>query len=578
MAEQIIELELIEDNPYQERTTYKDIESLARTIASDDLQQKPKVRLVEGKYQLKFGHRRLRAFQWLNLNWKKEKLPERYNGYSVMPVEIEVLSDEEMKRGATIENSQRNDLSPIEKMEEIKSWVARGYNSKQIAEMYPGMTDSTVRGFLYFDQAIDEIKQVLHKGEITQGAARDLIAAQKIAPIDRVLQVLKEIIENKPDMFGDIDTPEQRIEILFEDLPDTIVAMWHDRQDGKPRAGSRWLLDMKNFPNKFLPALTLEDAMKALGTDNKQTIKKIEAWLVDQNNVEGLDEKQIEILNHLVNPSACSACPFYVKFKGSHYCGKKVCYERKGQAWEREELRTASKTLGIEIYNAEQDGDFLVLDDTYNNEQHKGLFKRKNRSDLRLALAVDIDRKKSQYGYDGVPSAVRVIVVGETLKELKAPVKTDGKGNIKVTSEIQAHKKKEIERVCEKLLYKKRDLLRWEATIYVTDLFVNFKPQGVQALFEAPYGWSVDDTDLPDDVEQPDSDAKESVKTNFTLRLIAFNMLETRSEFKTLPKYASMLIEIAKTWGVKIPARFLKLAEQMEAEIKEAVVAETAKK
>lgn len=181
MPVQNIHLEQIYDNPYQKRHNYNDISDLARTIAQDGLQQIPKGRQNGKGVQLKFGHRRRQAFIWLKENWMKEGLPERYGGYDLMPVDIEELTDEQMFRGAAIENNQRADLSPIERMEEMKAWVEFGYTSKQIADLYPGMSDATVRGYLYFDKLTPEAKNALHTGAITQGTARAVLSLQKAA-------------------------------------------------------------------------------------------------------------------------------------------------------------------------------------------------------------------------------------------------------------------------------------------------------------------------------------------------------------------------------------------------------------
>lgn len=112
-----VPLHLILDNPYQPRTTdnAEHIKSLALSIAADGLLQVPTAReLNDGSYELAFGHSRRKAFEWLNLNWETEGLPNRYEGYWKMPINVEALSDEDMYRQAVSENVQRKDLDPIE--------------------------------------------------------------------------------------------------------------------------------------------------------------------------------------------------------------------------------------------------------------------------------------------------------------------------------------------------------------------------------------------------------------------------------------------------------------------------------
>lgn len=115
MPEQLIQLEIIDDNPYQDRGSYEDISELGRTIAVNGLEQKPKARLVGKRYQLKFGHRRKRAFEWLRDHYETEGLPNRYSGYSVMPLDVEDITDKEMFDGVVIENVHRDDLKVTEK-------------------------------------------------------------------------------------------------------------------------------------------------------------------------------------------------------------------------------------------------------------------------------------------------------------------------------------------------------------------------------------------------------------------------------------------------------------------------------
>lgn len=76
MSAELIPLNKIAHNPYQGREEYGDIETLARSIAMDGLQETPKGRHTpRGKgYQLKFGHRRAEAFRWLKDNWQAQGL------------------------------------------------------------------------------------------------------------------------------------------------------------------------------------------------------------------------------------------------------------------------------------------------------------------------------------------------------------------------------------------------------------------------------------------------------------------------------------------------------------------------
>lgn len=559
-----IKLDLIDDNPYQNRQSYEDIEDLGRTIATDGLQQTPKARSVDDRYQLKNGHRRKRAFIWLAENWKKEELPDRYNGYTFMPLEIEILSDEQMLRGKAIENSQRKDPSAIEQMEEMKQFQAIGYTSEKIAELYPNATASTVRGLLAFDNLQPTPKEALHTGKISQGTARLVNTVQKFATPNAIEKMVNEIADGSytSQRWNDDITPEAYIVETVEELPN-VIELWWDSRNEKPHARSSdaWLLDMKKFPNQYLPMLTLEDALTAIGDETHK--EGVQAWLLDRRTSE-ITEREESILQHLIEPTSCSGCPFYGKIKGTHYCGIKVCYERKKSAWNRHVMHKTSKDLGIAVYDPEADGNLIVLQDSWAKSEHLELFKKKGK-DLRLAFMADIDRKKNQSGYS-MPEGVVVGVVGETVKKLE-----------KQQEQVREEKRLtvDVDDMVEKKQVEKAGELLWEATLHVKSLFDNFPFDAITQLYDAPrYGWGSDNT-VPE-IENSWSDKKIA---DHMRRELAFHMLDQsetidRNDPGMLSDFATEVVRVAKVWGVKIPASFVKTAKEIDAEI-EAVAAET---
>jgi len=107
MAVEQIELDLIEDNPYQSRLTYHrgDIDDLAASIKANGLLQVPLARRKDGQVQLGIGHLRKRAFV---------KLAKDGPEWTKMPLDIRELSDEQMAVFALEENLKRRDITPIE--------------------------------------------------------------------------------------------------------------------------------------------------------------------------------------------------------------------------------------------------------------------------------------------------------------------------------------------------------------------------------------------------------------------------------------------------------------------------------
>lgn len=589
-----IELDAIYNNPFQKRHHYNDIPGLGRTIAVDGLQQLPKARFNADGVQLKFGHRRTQAFRWLRDNWEKENLPNRYEGYTVMPLDIEELTDEQMFRGATIENNQRANLSPIEQMEEMKAWAEFGYNSKQIAEMYPGMSDSTVRGLMYFDNLSPEAKEALHKGEITQGIARDILSLQRVSTAEVVKDVIERVKTGKGKWNHDA-TPKEIIEDEIEDLKNVVQLAWNSSGKKPTVKDGGWALDMKVFPNQYLPLLTGHVAVQALDCFNDKPAQKLVleiAEYLDADTVTDADKEyhqanrnQIEKrmgeleevnpeysqrLQHLLNPPSCGACQSMTKFNDRYFCGIKECYERKAVAWQRHGLQVASKKLGIDIYSQE-DGNFLVLQDTYQNKKHADLWE-KGSKDLRLAFMADVDRKKYQSGYEECPRGCVVLVVGKALEKL-----------LEEKEQVREEKRVNLDEFREKMMEKRINELLWEVTAYLKSVLDGISDDAVMSLYEAPrYGWDQHSC-IPEELS---GNEKLQVIAEQTRREIALYMLlrgedgvdDDVDAHETLSDLVGDIQKRVKAWKVKIPAEFAKMAARYDAEIAEAVAAETARR
>lgn len=565
-----IKLELIDDNPHQRRQSYKEIDELGRIIAIDGLQQMPKARKVGDRYQLKFGHRRKRAFEWLRANWKKENLPERYSGYTVMPLEIETLDDEQMFRGVTIENSHRESLSPIEKMEEMKKWQEFGYTSEKIAALYPGMNASTVRGFLYLDKLPAKAKQMLDDGEITQGTARLLLSVQRLMSEADMLDLLK-LLKEGVDGDGEAVMPDEII-VRFIDNLDNVEDMWNDRSDGKPRSHWRngWLLGMKNFPNKMLAAMTAEDFVKVFQLTEKHqrvwnciTTAKDAAALVGMWETSDFedDHPRAKTLAHLINPPACTACDYYAKVQKTHYCGLKACFERKTVAWHREILRAASKDLGIEIYQ-EADGKYVVLES--HSSACNTLFKKRH-ADLRLIARDQITTRGyySQYGFTGVNTDVfMVIAIGESATQLAS------KQTVKGTAVDRVAQRKN------KLLVERKKMLLWDLTDACKTLFTGVVKGALVHLNEWHY-LGVDRRPI----NVPEAEEDEGDMNVDTLsRMLVWRLLEDQISFEdrgqNCVKFLDQAHDAIAEFGLKPIKPLIALARQFDDEIK-AVSAET---
>jgi len=518
MPEKLIQLEIIDDNPYQDRGSYEDIPELARTIAVSGLEQKPKARLVEKRYQLKFGHRRKRAFEWLRDNFKAEGLPDRYNGYSVMPLDVEEITDKEMFDGVVIENVHRDDLKVTEKARLLRRYreVNPEATSEQIGMVF-NMKGATVRGMDIFLDLPGPVQLRLDDGTISMGTARLLHSMQKLATQAQILETLKRIEKENGKSL-----PDEMIEEEIDHLPN-VVSLWNENQSsGKARAGYHgWPLDMKNLPSRLLPAM------------NEQIVGAYEAHL-----------------DHLMDPPACTACPFYTKVHGSHFCGMKICHQRKSIAWMDYAVEMASKNTKIAIY-AETDGAFRALgwsDDALFNKRHK---------DLRLISK----RMVNGYSYQSLKGLdddlVIAVITGGGLDKLKGSGRGSTKGGKKT------EKEKAEMRAMRLYLQVRRELV-WEYTTAAQSLFEGL-PIEVLRKIRKWHFVGVDDN-IPDEYRHPDTGTA-AEKLEYARRDLVWALIIGETSHYSRDELTGILAEFAKLTNVKAPKQLIKRAQELDAEI-----------
>jgi ParB family chromosome partitioning protein len=555
----LIPLEQVQDNPYQPRQVYNaaEIEALAVSIATDDLKQFPRARAVNSHYELEFGHKRARAFAWLASHFDAQGLPDRYDRYTNLPVILDELSDEEMYRAAVLENAQRSDISPIEQARAMKIYRDQfGKTSDEIGQLF-GMSGATVRGKLRLLDLAEPVQQALTQGQISEGAARALLSAQKVANAEDVSRMMKEIIREQKSvspMPADMLVEEY---IAHRDSAIQMHGRWGG-DDGKPRAGrDLWLLDMKNFPNKLLPIEnTVQGICKAAGIEYNEIFEDDFANLpnplavakdwIENSAWAPIYAENGRKLEHYVNPPACTACPFYAQVRGSHFCGLKACHARKEQAWKAHTLIQASKALGIAIYQPE-DGKFKVAG--YEDEK---LFNKRH-ADLRLMLKHEAGYSYGQYNWKGLPELVCVVLVGQSRAQKYARGEK--------TSSQSAQQKLELK--LDARHDEMQDALLWEAgQIISATLFDGWKLPALKALAEAPISWG---SRCPDNIEE-DEDNAVYLRTLFTFRMLFEASVEQDSN--SLVEFVEVLAEASKSFGVRLPVGGLnKLARQYDAEL-----------
>jgi len=557
----LIKLDLIGSNPYQGREDYTEIDSLAHSIGTDGLQEIPKARISpNGKgsktatYQLNFGHRRVEAFRWLRDNWQALNLPDRYEGYTVMPLDIEELTDEQMYRGAVIENEQREDLNDIEKARMIREYRSTfDKTSAEAGELF-GMSDATVRGIEQFLKLPQKAQTMLAEKKITQGTARLLLSAQKLGGEGIVKEALKEIQSNDGSQ-----TPDEIIEHEIDELGNTVEMCNVLRNGEKPRAGhGLWLLDMKNFPNKMLEHLAPGDLVEFGFLTVAQLTKHHtnyllglqEGYLAGLNDGDNLEPDLKTKIDHLVNPPACTACPFYMVMNKTHYCGMKACHKRKAAAFRAQKLADLSRTVKIPIY-AEVDGAYLVLDS--DQASHRKAFDSRH-ADLRLVPS-EMYKGYAWQSFKGLDSDMaKLVAVGESLNRLAvagSKGKTVGKKSEKEKAEARAMR-----------LYRNvRRELMWGYVVEAEKIFSGVPMEALKKLNDWRY-ILIDDRIPEEYSHNPGGD-----KTQYQRRSLVWRLIMEASSFYSRCDLVTQLKSFEGRTTVKPSKELLKRATDWDAQI-----------
>lgn len=307
-----ISTEIIDGNPYQRRLDLGDVQALADDIAINGMVSIPLARRVGDRVQLAFGHRRRAA-------WELSRPGQR------MPLEVREITDRQMADYVIAENSQRKDLSAIEKAVSIQDYIAEFDVTQTEAASRFGMTQAAASNLLRLLKLPEPTRELVHLGELPERLARQLVPLVEAAPKE-VVRVAAEVAK--------LETGDKE-EGLVDGMADILkkAAKVLDRDGG-------WPLDWK--PESPPAPVT----------------------------------------------APCKACPHHVELKGrgwGDYCiASGGCFEAMQQAWLDHELARLSKKYKVPI--GPVDGETVyVLDLTWNN-RHKAeeLLKKKKSKCFRL--------------------------------------------------------------------------------------------------------------------------------------------------------------------------------------------------
>ena len=153
----------VENNPFQPRREFNhdEIASLAESIKNHQQLQPILVRIVDGKYQLISGERRLRA--------------TIHAGLPTIRAEVREADDRLVAELAIIENLQRKDLNPIEKAMSFKRYIEEHQCKQDDLARRLSIDRSTIANLMRLLELPEPILDWLTSGELSAGHARALL-------------------------------------------------------------------------------------------------------------------------------------------------------------------------------------------------------------------------------------------------------------------------------------------------------------------------------------------------------------------------------------------------------------------
>ncbi|TWU10210.1 ParB/RepB/Spo0J family partition protein [Allorhodopirellula heiligendammensis] len=158
-----IPIDEIGANPFQPRREFNpdEIASLAESIKNHQQLQPVLVRVVDGKYQLISGERRLRA--------------TIHAGLKSIRAEVREADDRLVAELAIIENLQRKDLNPIEKAMSFKRYIDEHQCKQDDLARRLSIDRSTIANLMRLLELPASILEMVTTGELTVGHARALL-------------------------------------------------------------------------------------------------------------------------------------------------------------------------------------------------------------------------------------------------------------------------------------------------------------------------------------------------------------------------------------------------------------------
>ena len=153
----------IEDNPFQPRREFGESElaSLSESLKEHNILQPILVRIVDGRYQLISGERRLRAA--IKANWQ------------TIPARIRTADDRLVSELAIVENLQRKDLNAIEKALSFRRYIDEHNCTQDSLANRLKIDRSTIANLIRLLDLPRQVQDAVRNQSISAGHARTLL-------------------------------------------------------------------------------------------------------------------------------------------------------------------------------------------------------------------------------------------------------------------------------------------------------------------------------------------------------------------------------------------------------------------
>ena len=262
-----LELDLIETNPFQPRTSFneEELQGLASSIEELGVVQPITVRKLDGenKYQLISGERRFRA--------------SKLAGLKTIPAYIRIADDNESLTMALVENIQRQDLDPIEIALSYQQLIEQVNLTQDQMSKRVGKKRSTITNYLRLLKLAPIIQTGIRDGFISMGHGRAIIAIENP---EQQAEVYQRIIS---DNLSVRDTEELVRRLQNSETPN-VVSIQISKSNSKTEVPTYIKENMSSFNHFFGTKVTVKMSKNGKGSltipfSSEEDFKRIQSLL-----------------------------------------------------------------------------------------------------------------------------------------------------------------------------------------------------------------------------------------------------------------------------------------------------------